>query len=143
MKKLFMSGTNFSCSTFIFGTASLFNVGSNKKYPCLLESAVDNGFIRFHTALYYGFGLAEKSLSCVLKKKKKKNNSNITMTSKIGIYSLRWEFQSQASFFLRNAIGKTFSRIPKPTIYFGLARAKKSLDASLRWLGREKTELYL
>lgn len=138
MRQVRLSGTDLTCSKFIFGTASLFNVGSQKERIRLLESAVDHGFTHFDTAPYYGFGIAEKDLSIILKR-----HPNITITTKVGIYSPGGENQSSLSVFMRKAVGRFVKNISKPTLSFELDKAKLSLDASLKRLGRDHVELYM
>ncbi len=132
-----MSGVPFQTSKFIFGTAGLFNVGSEKLRNELLFAAVDAGFTHFDTAPYYGFGLAERDLAPVLKA-----HPHVTVTSKVGIYSPGGENQNSIQVFLRKASGRLIKQISRPTIDFSLARAKGALEDSLRRLGRDRIDIY-
>ena len=82
MKKVQISGTDLEVSQFIYGTASLFNLRGADARRRILSSAVDAGFTHFDTAPYYGFGLAERELAPILRA-----NSQITVTTKVGIYA--------------------------------------------------------
>ncbi len=138
MKKILLPHTQLSISKFIFGTASLFNVGLRRQRIKLLKSAIDHGFTHFDTAPYYGFGLAESDLSEVLK-----DNPHVSVTTKVGIYSAGGEDQSAISVFLRKSIGKIIPTLSAPTISFELNKAQCQLEGSLRRLGREKIDIYM
>lgn len=125
-------------SRFIFGTASLFNVGRAIDRQNLLAAAVDAGFTHFDTAPYYGFGLAERDLAPVLKA-----HPNISFTSKVGIYSPGGEEQGNISVFLRKALGRIMPAISRPTIDFSVSQAKSALEGSLKRSGRDTIDLYL
>jgi len=133
-----LSGTDLRCSRFIFGTASLFNVGTKRRRVALLHAAVHHGFTHFDTAPYYGFGQAERDLADLCRA-----NSTITLTSKVGLYSPGGEQQAYSSILARKAVGRVFSSMTRPTVNFELQRARESLEATLRRLGRERVELYL
>ncbi|QWD32231.1 aldo/keto reductase [Polynucleobacter paneuropaeus] len=138
MKQIILPGTNLKLSRLIFGTASLFNVGSKIQRINILEEAINQGFTHFDTAPYYGFGLAEKDLSEVLAR-----HPTMTVSSKVGIYSPGSHDQSAWKVLLRKAGGKILPALSKPTIDFSIARAKDSLEKSLKRLGREKIDLFL
>jgi D-threo-aldose 1-dehydrogenase len=132
-----LNNVPFTMSKFIFGTASLFYSGSRKERQNLLFSAVDAGFTHFDTAPYYGFGLAESDLAPVLKAR-----PNVTVTTKVGIYSPGGENQSDAAVFLRKAAGRFINSISRPTLDFSLARAKMALKDSLHRLNRDCIDIY-
>lgn len=138
MDKVRLSGTNLTCSKFIFGTASLFTVGTRRRRIDLLAAAVDSGFTHFDTAPYYGFGMAERDLSQVLAV-----NPHVTVTTKVGIYSPGGESQSSVSIFLRKAAGRGIAAISRPTVNFNLTAARIALECSLRRLNRERVDIYL
>ncbi|MBF7012787.1 aldo/keto reductase [Novosphingobium resinovorum] len=125
-------------SKFVFGTASLFNVGGSSQRRDLLAAAVDNGFTHFDTAPYYGFGIAERDLAPVLKR-----HPDVTVTTKVGIYSPGGEAQPAATVFLRKAAGRILKPISRPTIDFSLSRAQTALEGSLRRLGRDMIDIYM
>ena len=137
MKKVNFGVDGLLISRFIFGTASLFNVGGRKSRQDLLSAAVDAGFTHFDTAPYYGFGLAERDLAPILKA-----HPHVTFTTKVGIYSPGGENQSHNAVFLRKAAGRLVSSISRPTIDFSVARASKALNDSLRRTGRDTIDVY-
>jgi D-threo-aldose 1-dehydrogenase len=138
MRQLILPGTDMSISRLSFGTAGLFNVGSRGKRADLLAAAYDNGFTHFDTAPYYGFGTAERDLKPLLMAR-----PEITVATKVGIYSPGGEAQSEAAVFLRKAGGRIVSALSRPTIDWDINRARNSLTSSLRRLGRERVDLYL
>lgn len=138
MQRVRLPGTALETSRFIFGTASLFNVGDQARRVRLLEAAVESGFTHFDTAPYYGFGMSERDLSGVLAR-----HRHVTVTTKVGIYSPGGECQGRAAVFLRKAIGRALPRMSRPTIDWSVERARKMLDASLQRLGRDFIDLYL
>jgi D-threo-aldose 1-dehydrogenase len=125
-------------SRFAFGTASLFNVGTARQRADLLAAAYDHGFTHFDTAPYYGFGTAERDLKPLLAA-----HPNITVATKVGIYSPGGEAQSTAAVFIRKAAGRIVPTLSRPTIDWSVARARDALAASLKRLGRERIDLYL
>ena len=138
MNQVTLAGTGLRTSRFIFGTASLFNVGSRRRRLALLEAAIDSGFTHFDTAPYYGFGWAERDLGAVLKQ-----HPGITVTTKVGIYSAGGESQSQTSVLLRKAMGRVIPALSKPTVDFALTRARRSLTDSLARLQCEQVAVYM
>ena len=138
MNHVTLAGTGLRTSRFIFGTASLFNVGGRRRRLALLEAAIDRGFTHFDTAPYYGFGWAERDLGAVLKR-----HPGITVTTKVGIYSPGGEFQSQASVLLRKAAGRAIPALSKPAVDFALTRARRSLTDSLNRLQCEQVAAYM
>lgn len=137
MKKVSISGTDLEVSKFIYGTADLFNLRGANARRRLLSNVVDAGFTHFDTAPYYGFGLAERELAPILRA-----NSQITVTTKVGIYAQGGEQQSPASVFMRKALGRVIKPLSKPSIDFSIERAKDSLESSLRRLGRDRIDIY-
>lgn len=138
MQRVTLAKTDLAVSRFIFGTASLFNAGRTPARRRLLEAAVEAGFTHFDTAPYYGFGQAERDLAPVLR-----SNPDLTVTTKVGIWSPGGENQGEASIFLRKAAGRLIPALSRPTIDFAVARAGAALEGSLRRLGRERIDCYL
>jgi D-threo-aldose 1-dehydrogenase len=138
MERIFIPGTDISISRFIFGTANLMRAGMFWHRQKLLHSAIDQGFSHFDTAPYYGFGMAERDLKPLLAK-----HHEVTVTTKVGIYSPGGETQSEPVIFLRKVSGKILPLLSRPTIDWSVSRAQKSLEGSLRRLGRERIELFL
>jgi len=124
LKTVRLSGTDLHFSRFIFGTASLFNVGTRRRRVALLHAAVHHGFTHFDTVPYYGFGQAERDLADLCRAE-----PTVTVTSKVGIYSPGGEQQAYGSTLIRKVAGRVFSSITRPTIEFELRRARGSLEA--------------
>jgi D-threo-aldose 1-dehydrogenase len=137
VQRVHLKRTSVSVSRFIFGTASLFNSGTEKLRAKLLFSAVDAGFVHFDTAPYYGFGTAERDLAPVLR-----TFPNVTVTTKVGIYSPGGESQSAAGVFIRKIAGQFVKSFSRPTVDFSLQRAARSLEDSLRRLSRDRIDIY-
>lgn len=138
MRTLVIPGTDIETSRFIFGTASLLRVGMAPARRRILAAAVHHGFLHFDTAPYYGFGIAERDLAPVLKA-----NPAVKVTTKVGIYSPGGESQSSASVLTRKIAGKLLPSWSRPAVSFELARARRSLEDSLRRLGRDHIDIYL
>ena len=138
MQRVTPPGLGFSCSKFIFGTGGLFSVGDASSRSNLLAAAVDHGFTHFDCAPLYGFGLCERDLARILK-----GRPELTVTTKVGLYPPGGLNQSSWSVFARKAVGKVFKAVSKPLRRFDLATAQRSLEGSLRRLGRDHVDLYL
>lgn len=137
MQRVRLKETSISVSRFVFGTASLFNSGTARMRRELLFAAVDAGFMHFDTAPYYGFGTAELDLAPVLKK-----YPEVTITTKVGIYSPGGEPQPTAAVFLRKVAGRFVKSFSRPTVDFSVERAKQALEGSLRRLNRDRIDIY-
>lgn len=133
-----LPGTELVVSRFVFGTASLFNVGSQPKRLALLEAAVEAGFTHFDTAPYYGFGWAERDLGELVKR-----HPQVTVTTKVGIYSPGGEEASRIAVLFRKAGGRILPALSRPTVDFSLARAQSAFDASLQRLQSDRVALYM
>jgi D-threo-aldose 1-dehydrogenase len=137
MQRVIIPGTDLSVSRFIFGTGSLFSAGGSRARRKLLSAAYANGFTHFDTAPSYGFGLAEQDLSELLT-----DHPEATVTTKVGIYSPGGESQSQLAVLLRKAGGHLLSAFSRATVDWSVARARQSLDGSLRRLGRGHIDFF-
>jgi D-threo-aldose 1-dehydrogenase len=138
MRTLVIPGTALQTSRFIFGTSSLLSAGSRQTRRRLLETAVEQGFIHFDTAPYYGFGLAERDLAPLLK-----TQPDLRVTTKVGIYSRGGEEQPTAAVVARKLGARVFPSLTRPTKSFDLTLAQRSLEGSLRRLGRDYIDLYM
>ena len=132
LKTVRLSGTDLHFSRFIFGTASLFNVGTRRRRVALLHAAVHHGFTHFDTVPYYGFGQdygfgqAERDLADLCRAE-----PTVTVTSKEvrGHHIPRQELDQMGAHGCRKVAGRVFSSITRPTIEFELRRARGSLEA--------------
>jgi aryl-alcohol dehydrogenase-like predicted oxidoreductase len=138
VQQIILPGTDLTLSRFVFGTASLFNVGPRKKRLRLLDAAKDHGFTHFDTAPYYGFGMAERDLQPLLAA-----HPDVTFTTKVGIYSPGGESQPGLAVLLRKAGGRLLPALSRPTIDWSILHARKSLEGSLRRIGRSSIDLYM
>ena len=138
MRQIILPGTGLRVSRFGFGTASLFSAGGGPQRRDLLAAAYDHGFTHFDTAPYYGFGTAERDLQPLLAA-----HPEITVATKVGLYSPGGEAQGAAEVFLRKAAGKLIPSLSRPSVDWSVARARTALEGSLRRLGRARVDLYL
>ena len=138
MRSITLPQTDLAVSRFVFGTSGLFNVRGATNREALLEEAVAQGFTHFDTAPYYGFGHAERDLARVLAR-----HPQVTVATKVGLYSPGGEEQQAWQVFARKAAGRVVKPVSRPELDFALERAKASLEGSLRRLGREQIDLYL
>jgi aryl-alcohol dehydrogenase-like predicted oxidoreductase len=138
VRKIVLPGTSATVSRFIFGTASLFNIGSPDERARVLDAAYDHGLTHFDTAPLYGFGWAERDLAALLRRR-----PGASVTTKVGIYSPGGEKQSRAMVFARKAAGRLLKPLSRAQHDWSLTRAQASLDASLRRLGRDHVEIYM
>jgi aryl-alcohol dehydrogenase-like predicted oxidoreductase len=138
MRQVVLPETDLAVSRFAFGTASLFNVGTARRRADLLAAAYDHGFTHFDTAPYYGFGVAERDLKPLLRA-----HPEITVATKVGLYSPGGEAQPAAMVFARKAAGKIAPALSRPSVDWSVARARDALSGSLKRLGRERVDLYL
>lgn len=126
-------------SRFIFGTAALFNVnGGGAARVRLLEAAADAGFTHFDTAPLYGFGAAERDLATAFGRRR-----DITVTTKVGLYAPGGEDQSDARIWLRKVAGKAIRPLSAAVADMSVERAKRSVEASLRRLSRDRIDLLM
>lgn len=137
MRRVLLTAAGTSVPRLIFGTASLFNAGGQAARARLLDCAFDHGLTHFDTAPLYGFGWAERDLAGLLRR-----HPEAGVTTKVGLYAPGGEAQSPASVLLRKAAGRAFPALSRALADFSLDRAKQSLEASLRRLGRERIDLY-
>lgn len=138
MKMVEIAGSGLTVSRLVFGTASLWKVGAIARRRTLLETAVAAGFTHFDTAPYYGFGTAERDLASVLKA-----HPDVTITTKVGLYSPGGDDQSYLSVVARKTAGKAIRALATPAVNFAVSRARASLEGSLRRVGRDCIDLYL
>lgn len=142
MKTVQLPGTSLSVSRFIFGTASLHHVGDIGAQVAHVKAAADAGFRHFDTAPLYGFGQAEQALGMAFGAGSSARNG-ITVTTKVGLYPPGGASQSRIGMLGRKLIGKVMPSISRPVADWSVARAKASLDQSLKRLGRDFVELLL
>jgi aryl-alcohol dehydrogenase-like predicted oxidoreductase len=138
VRKVLLENTSLKLSRFGFGTSRLFNVASPQLRQRLLASAYDYGMTHFDTAPLYGFGVAERELKSVLA-----THPDATVATKVGLYPPGGADKHDFSVFFRKAAGKLVPVFSKAVVDWSVDRARKSLDGSLRRLGRTRIDLYL
>jgi aryl-alcohol dehydrogenase-like predicted oxidoreductase len=137
VQRVVISGTDLGVSRFIFGTGSLFSAGGSRARRKLLSVAYAHGFTHFDTAPYYGFGLAERDLGELLAA-----HPEVTVTTKVGMYSPGGEWQSEFAVLRRKVSGRVLSACSRARADWNVVRARQSLDDSLRRLNRERIDFY-
>lgn len=141
MRNVLLDGTNLRLSRIGFGTGRLFSlrsIGSTSARHRLLTAAYDSGITHFDTAPSYGSGIAESDLRAILA-----SHPDATVATKVGIYTAGGEDQTPISVAFRKGVGKIIPSLCKKTVDWSVDRARRSLDGSLRRLGRERVDLYL
>lgn len=140
MNKITIPGTDLQASRFSFGTASLHHLFRLEQRLALLRAAIDAGFTHFDTSPYYGFGLAEQSLGQLTQAELQR----ITIATKVGLYGPAFSGPSVPEILLRKVAGKFIKSVNKPIVDWSLARARESVEQSLRRLQRGHIDiLYL
>lgn len=142
MRSIQLLGTGLSVSRFVFGTGSLHHLGHPKDQVAHLLAAADAGFSHFDTAPLYGFGQAEKALGLAFGGNQAAGHG-ITITTKVGLYPPGGRSQSRYATLGRKVIGKALRSVSRPEADWSVARARTSLDESLRHLRRERVEILL
>ncbi len=138
MDKVQLRNSGITVSRLIFGTGGLHLLRSQRERRRLLSAAAHCGFGHFDTSPYYGFGLAERELGYVLAER-----PDLGVTTKVGLYPPGGAEQAAWLVLARKAIGRAVPRLSRPLVDFSLARAKRSLESSLRRLRRDRVELLL
>lgn len=138
MNLITVPGTRLSVSRFSFGTARLHHIGPIDEQSKHLRAAADVGFTHFDTAPLYGFGEAERALCGAFG-----SRSDITITTKVGLYPPGGSEQSRTAVISRKVLGRIFPAVSRPIANWSVERARESLDNSLRRLGRSHVDLLL
>jgi D-threo-aldose 1-dehydrogenase len=131
-----LPNTDLSLSVFSFGTASLHHLTSQSDRQRLLFRAADGGFSHFDTAPLYGFGLAERSLASLLASRKE-----LTVATKVGLYPPGGSSQTAGTILARKIVGKIFPSVSRAQVDWSVSRANRSLEGSLKRLGRERADI--
>jgi aryl-alcohol dehydrogenase-like predicted oxidoreductase len=137
MQRVRLRGTDISVSRFVFGTASLHHVGGNAAQR-LLDLAAEQGFSHFDTAPLYGSGLGEHMLGRFLRR-----HRQLGVTTKVGLYPRLGAARTRTGMLARKLAGRVLPPLSLPLARWSVARARRSLDQSLRRLGRDRVELLM
>lgn len=138
MRHVTIPRTNLTVSRFSFGTASLHHVGTARKQQAHLEAAADAGFSHFDTAPLYGYGAAERAIGSAFSA-----SSPITIATKVGLYPPGGSEQRRLAMLSRKVAGRAIPRLSRAAVDWRVARARESLECSLRRLRRDWIDLLL
>jgi aryl-alcohol dehydrogenase-like predicted oxidoreductase len=138
LRQITVAGTDLRVSRFAFGTARLHHIGGLAEQVALLEAAAEAGFTHFDTAPLYGFGGAERALGEAFASTRK-----ITIATKVGLYPPGGKSQGRGAMWLRKLAGKALPSLSLPQRDLAVDRARASLEASLKHLGRDHVDLLL
>ncbi len=122
--------TDVRVSRLSFGTASLHHIFGNTQRQLLLGAAYDIGITHFDTSPFYGYGLAETDLGQFMKGRRE----DLTITTKIGLYSPGKSAQHSRDVWVRKILGKVHKPYARPVVDWSILKARDSLEASLRRL---------
>jgi len=125
--RLCIEGTDIEVSRLGFGTGSLHHVFSGRKRQSLLGAAQYEGVTHFDTAPYYGYGLAE----CDLGKHLRKKRAQVTISTKVGLYTYGPASRRITSVLFRKGVGMIIRRVAAPLVDLQVKRAEESLKESL------------
>jgi aryl-alcohol dehydrogenase-like predicted oxidoreductase len=132
-------GTDIRTSRIGFGTASLHHLFSRKERLDLLYEAASAGITHFDTSPFYGLGLAESDLGLFVQGRRDK----VTLTSKVGLYPYVTGARTATGTWALKAAGRIFPALSRPVEDWSQARARISLDRSLRRLGTDYLDFLL
>jgi aryl-alcohol dehydrogenase-like predicted oxidoreductase len=137
MKQIQIANTDLRVSRLSFGTASLHHLMRQSERQALLQQASDAGFTHFDTSPYYGTGLAERTLGSMPAAWRQR----VTLASKVGLYSPAGALGNVPDMLARKVLGKFLPVLNKAVVDWSVARAQRSLELSLRRLGRGHLDL--
>lgn len=133
MLETVLAGTDIRVSCLGYGTGSLHHCFRASERQGLLHEAAELGIRHFDTAPSYGFGLAETDLGEFLRGRR----SQFTVATKVGLYPLGNGSQHAAAVWARKALGRAMPCLSAVVADWHVARARQSLDRSLRRLGTD------
>jgi len=132
--------TQLRVSRWSFGTASLHHLPRSIQRQRLLRAAVNVGITHFDTSPFYGYGLAERELSGLIKDRR----AELTLATKVGLYPPRHASHRPLGIWYRKVVGRVVRRVSAPRVDWSMTEARKSLAESLRRLGTDYVDvLYL
>lgn len=139
MKQILIPETDIRVSRVAFGTASLHHLFSAAGRQGLLQAAADAGITHFDTSPYYGYGLAETDLGRFIAGRR----AALTLATKVGLYPWGYPNAHAVGVWARKALGKLAPQLSRPVVDWQVARARASLDGSLRRLGTDYVDFLL
>lgn len=124
-------------SPVVFGAGRLHH-SSPRHTDGLLESVADLGITHIDTAPSYGHGLSEARLRPTLRR-----HRDIGVTTKVGLYSPVRARGGWPGLLALKAMGRVLPQLTTSRASGSVGLARKSLDASLRALGRDRVEVLM
>lgn len=140
MQRMILPGTDLTVTRFAFGTASLHHLGGPSAQVEHLRAAAYAGFSHFDTAPLYGFGASERALGDAFGDG---TGAGISIATKVGLYPPGGASQSRRMVLARKGLGRVLPSLSSARADWSVARARQSLDDSLRRLRRCRVELLL
>jgi aryl-alcohol dehydrogenase-like predicted oxidoreductase len=137
VKHTILPGTELAVSRLSFGTGRLHRIPTGAQRQAILAAAVSHGFTHFDTAPYYGFGIAEAELGRFLRGA----GAEVTVASKVGLYPPGGRGSSTLGVWTRKVVGKLTGTATGPVLDWSLGAATRSLEESLRTLGRDRLDI--
>ena len=139
VRRVNLGSEGVTVTRFVFGTAGLFNVkGGPTERARVLEAAADGGLTHFDTAPLYGFGAAERDLGAAFARR-----PDVSITTKVGLFAPGGEDQGDRTAWLRKAAGKVLPQLSNAISDLSLARARTSVEGSLRRLRRDRIDILM
>ena len=139
MERTTIDRTSVTVSRLGLGTASLHHLLLGTHRRRLLDQAAAAGITHFDTSPYYGYGLAEAALGDFLCGRR----DAFTVATKVGLYPKGPPARTGVGVWLRKAFGKAVPRFGLPIQDWSVARARQSLEASLRRLQTDHVDFLL
>lgn len=136
METVALPGNALRVSRFVFGTGSLHHLPAHQAER-LLDTALAQGITHFDTSPYYGLGLSERMLRRVA------GERGVTITTKVGLYPPTGTARTRAGMLARKALGKALPPFSRPLVDFTIARARSSIEQSLRRLKRDRIDVLM
>jgi aryl-alcohol dehydrogenase-like predicted oxidoreductase len=133
MIKVVLPGTDLCISRLAFGTARLHHLLTSRERQTLLSEAADLGFSHFDASPYYGFGISEYELGRFLRQGRR----DLTVASKVGLFPPGGRTSSVLAVWCRKAAGRVVRPLSRPIVDWSVSAAEKSLEQTLRALGRD------
>ena len=127
----------FPVSPVVFGAGRLHHF-SPRHSDRLLASVADLGITHIDTAPSYGHGLSEARLRPILRR-----HRDIGVTTKVGLYSPVRARGGWPGLLVLKAMGRMLPQLTTSRALGSVGLARKSLDASLRTLGRDRVEVLM
>lgn len=130
MDRSTIDGTAIAVSRLALGTGSLHHLFLGTERRRLIDRAAAEGITHFDTSPYYGHGLAEAALGAFLSERR----GDFTVATKVGLYPKGPPARTGLGVWARKAIGRVVPGCGLPVGDWSVARARASLETSLRRL---------